>query len=78
VQTAMVTRVLCGVEGSGLQRAIRSGRGRPMAFLKMSVRKEVVRSERQRPRRATWTLCGERLGRMIIVKIMVSAGMPRP
>ena len=46
VQTSIVTRVLCGVEGAGLQRAIKSGLGRPMAFLKMSVRKEVVRRVR--------------------------------
>jgi len=77
VQTAMVTRVLWGVEGSGLQRAIRSGRGRPMAFLKMSVRKEAVRSERQRPRSTTWVLCAERLGRMREVRRRRRAGMPR-
>ena len=60
-----------------MQRAIRSGRGRPMAFLKMSVRKEVVRRERQRPRRTTWVLWTERLGRMRDATRRSRAGIPR-
>jgi hypothetical protein len=48
-----------------------------MAFLKMSVRKEVVRRERQRPRRTTWVLWAERLGRMREVRRRIRAGMPR-
>jgi hypothetical protein len=48
-----------------------------MAFLKMSVRKEVVRRERQRPRRTTWVLWTERLGRMRDAMTRIKAGTPR-
>lgn len=77
VQTAMVTSLLCGVDGSGLQRAIKSGLGRPIAFLKMSVRREVVRRERTRPRRRTWVLLAERVGRMREATSRIAAGMAR-
>jgi hypothetical protein len=77
VQTSIVTSVLCGVEGAGLQREIRSGRGRPIAFLKMSVRKEVVRIVRTRPRRTMCVLWAERVGRRRVVRRRIRAGMPR-
>ena len=77
VQTSIVTSVLCGVEGAGLQRAIRSGLGRPMAFLKMSVRKEVVRRVRTRPRSTMWVLCAERVGRRRVVRRRIRVGIPR-
>ena len=60
-----------------MQRAIRSGRGRPMAFLKMSVRKEVVRRVRTRPSRTMWVLCAERVGRRRVVRRRIRVGIPR-
>jgi hypothetical protein len=56
VQTSMVTRMSRGVSGRGRQRARRSGRGRPTAFLMMSVSREVRIREMDRPRRVTWCL----------------------
>ncbi len=41
VQTEISTRIFCGVVGAGLQRDIKSGRGRPTAFLTTSVMKVV-------------------------------------
>lgn len=76
MQTEIVTRVAGGVDLSGLQRASRSGRGRPMAFLKMSVRREVVRIEIVRPRRRTWVRCAERLEGTRLARRRRRAGMP--
>lgn len=73
----MVTRVPGGVFGEGLQRASRSGRGRPMAFLNMSVRREVVRMLRVRPRRRTCVRCAERVGGRRLPRRRSKAGMPK-
>jgi hypothetical protein len=48
-----------------------------MAFLKMSVRKEVVRIVRTRPRRTMCVLWAERVGRRRVVRRRIRAGMPR-
>jgi len=48
--------MLTGVPGAGLQRARKSGRGRPMAFLRMSVRKAVRIMEVMRPWKETRVL----------------------
>lgn len=61
VQISKVTSWCAGVPFAGLQRARRSGRGRPTAFLIMSVMKVVRRKEIARPRRVTWVLWGEGL-----------------
>lgn len=47
-----------------------------MAFLNMSVRSEVVRIERARPRRSTWVWCAERLEGRRLATRRTSAGMP--
>ena len=48
-----------------------------MAFLKMSVRKEVVRRVRTRPRSTMWVLCAERVGRRRVVRRRIRVGIPR-
>ncbi|KAK4677453.1 hypothetical protein QC764_0070980 [Podospora pseudoanserina] len=54
-----VYQLVEGGVGEGAHRARRSGRGRPTAFLMMSVRREVRMREMARPRRVTWCLWEE-------------------
>ncbi len=53
----MVIRVCSGVPSLGLQRAIRSGLGRPTEFLTTSVRKVASIMLIARPRIVTFILC---------------------
>jgi hypothetical protein len=48
-----------------------------MAFLKMSVRKEVVRRVRTRPSRTMCVLCAERVGSRRVVRRRIRVGIPR-
>jgi hypothetical protein len=56
VQTEYVRSLCSGVPRSGWHRSIRSGRGRPTAFLIMSVMKGVRMRETVKPRIVTWNL----------------------
>ena len=56
MQTSTPTSLFLGVPDAGLHLASKSGRGRPTAFLKVSVRKEVRKREMKRPRTVTWIL----------------------
>lgn len=61
MQTLHVTSLSAGVPFSGLHLAIRSGRGRPTAFLITSVMKDVRNSDMKRPRIVTFVLWPSRL-----------------
>lgn len=56
MQISKFTSVCSGVPLAGLQREIRSGRGRPTAFFITSVMKLVKIREMKKPRRVTWVL----------------------
>ena len=53
----MVTKVCSGVPSFGLQRAIRSGLGRPTEFLTTSVRNAASMMLMARPSIVTFVLC---------------------
>lgn len=72
VQTRHVTSVSAGVPFSGLHLAIRSGRGRPTAFLITSVIKEVRNSDMKRPRIVTFVLWPSRLVRRMNRRMQTS------
>lgn len=56
MHTAIVTSLCSGVLLAGLQRAIRSGRGRPTAFFMTSVMNDVRIKLIRKPRIVTWVL----------------------
>lgn len=56
VHTSIVTSLCSGVLLAGLQRAIRSGRGRPTAFFMTSVMNDVRIKLIRKPRMVTWVL----------------------
>ena len=73
----IVTNSSRGVLGEGLQRDMRSGRGRPTKFLIMSVMRAVSRREMIRPRAVTCALwVSEGLRMRVQRRIMIKGSTP--